>query len=64
MFTVGGSYARLFAGKALISATNSDVNAFFFALQHSYGFIQSTYRAELEVSGKSKVLWYNECIEL
>lgn len=64
MFIVGGSYARLFAGKALILLQIQMLTLSFFALQHNYGFIQSIYRAELEVSGKSKVLWYNECIEL
>ena len=43
MFTVGGSYARLFAGKALASGVILEVDAFFFALQLSYGFLQSTY---------------------
>lgn len=39
MFTVGGSYARLFAGKALASDVNIEVDAFFLALQHCYGFL-------------------------
>ena len=43
MFTVGGSYATLSGGKALISGCILGVDAFFFALQHSYGFLQSTY---------------------
>ena len=44
MFTVGGSYATLSGCKALISGCILGVDAFFFALQHSYGFLQSTYK--------------------
>ena len=43
MFTAGGSYATLSGCKALISGCILGVDAFFFALQHSYGFLQSTY---------------------
>ena len=38
-----GSNATLFGRKALISGYILGVNAFFFALQHSCGSLQSTY---------------------
>ena len=58
MFTVGGSYATLNGSKALISGCILGVSAFFFALQHSYGFLQSTYskRRNLLNYGESRVI--------
>ena len=61
MFTVGGSYARLFAGKALASDVILEVDAFFFALQHGYGFLQSTYRENYLVE-TIPINEYNICV--